>query len=36
MRSEKKQKVYEKCCIIPTKPKLTIREFASFIDTVTS
>ena len=32
----KKQKIYEKCCIIPTKPKLTIREFASFISTLTS
>ena len=22
---QKKQKIYEKCCLIPTKPKLTIR-----------
>ena len=28
--------MYEKCCIIPTKLKLTIREFDSFIDTLTS
>ena len=32
----KKQKNYEKCCIIPTKPQLTIRESASFICTLTS
>ena len=30
------QNKYEKCCIIPTKPKLTIREFTSFIGTLTS
>ena len=33
---QKKQKIYEKCYIIPMKPKLTIREFASFIGTLTS
>ena len=33
---QKKQIIYEKCCIIPTKPRLTIREFASFIGTLTS
>ena len=33
---QKKQKIYGKCCIIPTKPKLTIKEFASFIGTLTS
>ena len=33
---QKKQKSYEKCCIIPTKPKLKIREFSSFIGTLTS
>ena len=33
---QEKQKNYEKCCIIPTKPKLTIREFPSFIGTLTS
>ena len=27
---------YEKCCIIPTKPKWTIIEFTSFIGTLTS
>ena len=27
---------YEKCCIIPMKPKLTIREFTNFISTLTS
>ena len=32
---QKKQKIYEKCCIIPMKPRLTIREFASFIGTLT-
>ena len=35
LSNQKKQKKYEKCCIIPTKPKLTVREFASFIGTVT-
>ena len=34
--SDQKQKIYEKCCIIPTKPKLTIRKFASFMGTLTS
>ena len=33
---QKKQKIYEKCCIIPMTPKLTIGEFASFIGTLTS
>ena len=28
--------VTEKCCIIPTKPKLTMRELASLIGTLTS
>ena len=32
---QKKQKNYEKCCIIPVKPKLTTREFVSFIGTLT-
>ena len=32
---QKKQKIYEKCCIIPMKPKLTVGEFASFIGTLT-
>ena len=36
LSDQKKPKIYEKCCIIPTKPKLTIREFASFIGTLTS
>ena len=36
LSDQKKQKNYEKCCIIPTKPKLRIREFASFIGTLTS
>ena len=36
LSDQKKQKIYEKCCIIPTKPKLIIREFASFIGTLTS
>ena len=36
LSDQKKQKLYEKCYIIPTKPKLTIREFASFIGTLTS
>ena len=36
LSDQKKQKIYEKCCIISTKPKLTIREFASFIGTLTS
>ena len=35
LSNQKKQKKYEKCCIIPTTPKLTVREFASFIGTVT-
>ena len=35
LSDQKKQKIYEKCCIIPTKPKLAIREFASFIGIVT-
>ena len=30
-----KKKIYEKCCVIPTKRKLTVREFASFIGTLT-
>ena len=33
---QKKQTIYDKCCIIPMKPILTIREFASFIGTLTS
>ena len=33
LSDQKNQKIYEKCCIIPTKPKLTIRELASFIGT---
>ena len=36
LSDQKKQKNYEKCCFIPTKPKLTIRKFASFIGTLTS
>ena len=36
LSDQKKQKIYEKCCIIPMKRKLTIREFASFIGTLTS
>ena len=36
LSDQKKQKIYDKCCSIPTKPKLTIREFASFIGTLTS
>ena len=36
LSDRQKQKIYEKCCIIPTKPKLTIREFPSFIGTLTS
>ena len=36
LSDQKKQKIYEKCCMIPTKPKLAIREFASFISTLTS
>ena len=35
LSDQKKQKIYEECCIISTKPKLTIREFASFIGTPT-
>ena len=36
LSDQKNQKIYEKCCAIPTKPKLAIREFASFIGTLTS
>ena len=36
LSDQKNQKIYEKCCVIPTKPKLAIREFASFISTLTS
>ena len=36
LSDQKKEKIYEKCCIIPTKLKLTIREFASFIGTLRS
>ena len=36
LSDQKKQKNYEKCRIIPTKPKLTIRKYASFIGTLTS
>ena len=36
LSDQKKKKIHEKCCIIPTKPKLTIREFVSFIGTLTS
>ena len=36
LSDQKKQKIYEQCCIIPTKLNLTIREFASFIGTLTS
>ena len=36
LSDQKTQQIYEKCCIIPMKPKLTIREFASFIGTLTS
>ena len=36
LSDQKKPKRYEKCCIISMKPKLTIREFASFIGTLTS
>ena len=36
LSDQKKQKIYEKFCIIPMKPKLTIREFASFIGTLIS
>ena len=36
LSDQKKQKFYEKCCIIPTKPTLTIREFANFIGTLIS
>ena len=31
-----KTKKYKKCCTIPVKPKLAIREFASFIGTLKS
>ena len=33
---QKKQKIYKKYCIIPMKPKFTIREFASFVGTLLS
>ena len=36
LSDRKKQKIYEKCCNIPMKPKLRVREFASFIGTLTS
>ena len=36
LSDQKKQKIYEKCCIIPMKLKLTIRELARFIGTITS
>ena len=36
LSDQKKQKIYEKCSIIPTKPKLRIREFASFIGNLAS
>ena len=36
LSDQKKQKFDEKCCIIPTKPKLTIREFGNFFGTFTS
>ena len=36
LSDQKKQKIYANCCIIPMQPKLTIREFASFIGTLTS
>ena len=36
LSDQKKQKTYEKCCIIPMKPKLPIRKFASFIGTLRS
>ena len=36
LSDKKKQKIYQKYCIRPTKPKLTIREFASFFATLTS
>ena len=36
INSDKKKNNYEKYCIIPMKPKLTIREFTSFIDLLTS
>ena len=36
LSDQKKQKTYTKCCIISTKPKLTIKEFPSFIGTLTS
>ena len=36
LSDQKKQKHYEEYCIIPTKLKLTIREFASFTGTLTS
>ena len=34
--SDQKKEIYDKCCIILTKPKLTVREFAIFIGTLTS
>ena len=36
LSDQKKQKIYEKCWIILTKTKSTIREFASFTGTLTS
>ena len=36
LSDQKKQKNYEKYYIIPTKPKLTITEFVSFIAALTS
>ena len=35
LSDQKKQKTYDKCCNIPTKPKLTKKEFASCIGTLT-
>ena len=34
--SDQKKEIYDKCCIILTRPKLTVREFAIFIGTLTS
>ena len=36
LSDQKKQNVHEKCCIIPTKPKLTIKDFSNFIGALTS
>ena len=36
LSDQKKQKIVEEFCIIPTEPKLTIGEFANFIGTFTS